>query len=102
MEFISFRCSACNQGLKISADKAGRKIKCTKCGTALVIPASSSAQVAAAQSPARQVEQEEPNDKKGYGLMSAPGAAELKPEDEPKKEKDKPPPLTRKLKTLAD
>jgi hypothetical protein len=39
METITFRCTTCQQVLRVSADKAGRKAKCTQCGTALTIPA---------------------------------------------------------------
>jgi hypothetical protein len=58
MEVITFRCSSCNQGLKVPADTAGRRVKCTKCGTALTIPAASQpntpgANVAAAPAPAK-------------------------------------------------
>jgi hypothetical protein len=38
MDYITFRCTSCKQGLKVGADKAGRKVKCTKCGTALTVP----------------------------------------------------------------
>jgi len=41
MSFISFQCYACNQMLRVGADKAGRKAKCHKCGTILTIPISS-------------------------------------------------------------
>jgi hypothetical protein len=36
---ISFRCSSCNQALKVGADKAGRKVRCVKCKSIMVIPA---------------------------------------------------------------
>jgi hypothetical protein len=39
MATITFRCSACQQVLKIGADKAGKKAKCLKCGTPLTVPA---------------------------------------------------------------
>ena len=38
MEWITFRCTGCQQGLKIGADKAGRTVKCSKCGTVLTVP----------------------------------------------------------------
>jgi hypothetical protein len=41
METITFRCSACQHVLRVSADKAGRKAKCVKCGTPLTIPTAS-------------------------------------------------------------
>lgn len=40
MATITFRCSSCQQMLKVSADKAGKKVRCGKCGTILPIPAS--------------------------------------------------------------
>jgi hypothetical protein len=50
MDLITFRCSSCNRGLKIPADKAGRKVKCTKCGTSLTVPAKSEPTPAASPS----------------------------------------------------
>jgi hypothetical protein len=44
MDTITFRCSACQHVLRVSADKAGRKAKCIKCGTPLTIPASNAEQ----------------------------------------------------------
>src|SRR4029077_3733863 len=93
MELISFRCTSCNQGLKVGADKAGRKIKCTKCGTPLTIP-----------SPQREApppSEDEDDDKKGYAIASTP---DVEPETETKsrKEKVKAGPIERKLKTLPD
>lgn len=41
MSTINFPCYACNQVLKVGADKAGRKAKCIKCGTILTIPMAS-------------------------------------------------------------
>src|SRR5262249_61304900 len=38
MSTITFTCYACNQVLKVGADKAGKKAKCVKCGTILTIP----------------------------------------------------------------
>src|SRR6266513_1881480 len=40
MTTITFQCYACNQVLKVAADKAGKKAKCVKCGTILTIPVS--------------------------------------------------------------
>jgi hypothetical protein len=51
MSFITFQCYACNQMLKVGADKAGRKAKCNKCGTALTIPVASTVQEPAAAPP---------------------------------------------------
>jgi hypothetical protein len=110
MDFISFRCTSCNQGLKIGADKAGRKIKCTKCGTTLTIPGASPASAepagaalqAAAEPPPKMMDEEELDTKKGYGLSTAPAEADQKVEDELQEVKQKAPPLKRKLKTLPD
>jgi hypothetical protein len=41
MATISFPCYACNQVLKVGADKAGKRGKCPKCGTLLTIPIAS-------------------------------------------------------------
>jgi hypothetical protein len=38
MSVITFQCYACNQMLKVGADKGGKKTKCIKCGTILTIP----------------------------------------------------------------
>lgn len=38
MTVITFQCYACNQMLKVGADKGGKKTKCIKCGTILTIP----------------------------------------------------------------
>src|ERR1700704_6395879 len=93
MELISFRCTSCNQGMKVGADKAGRRIKCTKCGTPLTIPSP--------QKEAPPPPMEEEDDKKGYSIATAPDEAE--PEAKAKKEsKVKAPPIQRKLKTLPD
>lgn len=43
MAAITFRCSSCQQMLKVSADKAGKKVRCGKCGTILPIPAGDAA-----------------------------------------------------------
>jgi ribosomal protein S27E len=114
MDFISFRCTSCNQGLKIGADKAGRRIKCTKCGTILTIPSSGleeakpagasraagDAMRVAPEAPPKKMEEEE-DDKMGYGILT-PAAPEDKLEDKPEEDKKKAPPLKRKLKTLPD
>jgi predicted RNA-binding Zn-ribbon protein involved in translation (DUF1610 family) len=118
MALISFRCTSCNQGLKVGADKAGRKIKCTKCGTVLIVPSSDSeeaktagASAAAARSttpglapeePKKKVVEEEENDMKGYGLLMEPEAEEQQAPDKAKKDQQKAEPLKRKLKTLPD
>jgi hypothetical protein len=52
MAWITFRCSSCNKGLKVGADKAGRKVKCTGCGTPLTIPSPSPTEPAAGAQPA--------------------------------------------------
>jgi phage FluMu protein Com len=52
MEAITFRCSACNHGIKVAADKAGRKAKCPKCKTELTIPQPEAVTPAAAPAPA--------------------------------------------------
>ena len=110
MDFISFRCTSCNQGLKIGADKAGRKIKCTKCGTPLTIPSSDDARAAAAsagpqmapEAPPKPVAEEEFDDKQGYGLLSAPAEEEQLETKDKKEDKKKLGPMQRKLKTLPD
>src|SRR5262245_15991657 len=38
MSTITFTCYACNQVLKVGADKAGKKAKCVKFGTIRTIP----------------------------------------------------------------
>jgi hypothetical protein len=47
MESISFRCTACRQGLKIAADRAGQKGKCPRCGSVLIVPAMTKPRAAA-------------------------------------------------------
>jgi hypothetical protein len=51
MATITFRCSSCQQALKVGADKAGKKAKCTKCGTALTVPAADEPAPAAPPAP---------------------------------------------------
>src|SRR5256885_10974588 len=52
MSTITFTCYACNQVLKVAADKAGKKAKCVKCGTILTIPvAAGEAEVAPPAAP---------------------------------------------------
>src|SRR6266542_1841179 len=53
MEPITFRCTACNQVLKVSADKAGRQVKCNKCGAAVTVPAPEVAAPKPAPTPAK-------------------------------------------------
>ena len=38
MEPLRFRCSSCNQSLRIAAEKAGRKVRCTRCQALVVAP----------------------------------------------------------------
>jgi ribosomal protein S27E len=106
MAFISFRCTSCNQGLKIGPDKAGRKIKCSKCGTVLVVPHAGTAEQPApvpSSEPRPKAGEDEQDDIKSYGMLAEPEAAEPPTEDaKAKKPQDKPPPLKRKLKTLSD
>lgn len=106
MAFISFRCTSCNQGLKIGADKAGRKIKCSKCGTVLVVPRVDGSAAAAAPpppDPAPVAEGDEQQDFKSYGVLAEPEAPDQAADDgKAKKPQVKLPPLKRKLKTLAD
>jgi ribosomal protein S27E len=106
MAFISFRCTSCNQGLKIGPDKAGRKIKCSKCGTVLVVPqAGIAAQPAAASAPEPPLDPgaDEQDDIKSYGMIAEPEITEPTNEDaKAKKPHEKPPPIKRKLKTLSD
>ncbi len=108
MAVITFRCSSCNQGLKVGADKAGRKIKCSKCGTTLTIPAATSppspAEVAAPEPPPKPA-MDDDDEKGGYNLALVPDAGQDadKKEDTPAKKSDKkPPPIKRKFKTLPD
>jgi hypothetical protein len=69
MEFISFRCTSCKQGLKVPVANAGRKVKCTKCGTALKVPAAPQAGASAAPSPFAKKPYEEEEDEGGiYGV----------------------------------
>src|SRR5271165_3351091 len=100
MDLISFRCTSCNQSLKIGADKAGRRIKCTKCGTPLTVPhaevAPSDAASAGSQLPAeeraKKTFDDEDDNKKGYGLFVDPAAEEeerKKREEKPKKDDKK-------------
>src|SRR5262245_6044434 len=53
MSTITFTCYACNQTLKVGADKAGRKAKCVQCGTLLTIPVASGEQAVKAAPSAR-------------------------------------------------
>ncbi len=106
MAFISFRCTSCNQGLKIGADKAGRKIKCSKCGTVLVVPRAETPMEPAVapdvERPSAPMDDEQ-EDIKSYGLIVEPQAPEQAGEDaKPKKAQEKLPALKRKLKTLSD
>lgn len=41
MTTITFKCTSCQQVLKVGADKAGRKAKCIQCSKILIIPAAS-------------------------------------------------------------
>jgi phage FluMu protein Com len=107
MESISFRCTKCNQGLKVAADKAGRKIKCGKCGTELTIPESNADASKPAPPPAPEPPKpaDDEDDKKGYGFQVVPEAPaeEKKKDDKPKKDdKKKPAPLKRKFRSLPD
>jgi hypothetical protein len=84
MDLITFRCSSCNQGLKVPADSAGRKVKCTKCGTSLTVPAASQAGPASTPFAKKSLQEEE--DEGGiYRVagMEAPPAAIPKPEPAP-------------------
>jgi hypothetical protein len=69
MDLITFRCSACNQGLKVPGDKVGRKVKCTKCGKILTIPAASQAgNPAKAPPPKKHFEDEDDEGGATYGV----------------------------------
>jgi hypothetical protein len=96
MDLIAFRCSSCDQALKIPAEKAGRKIKCTRCGTELTVPS---------QEPAPPPPKED-QDRGGYGLVADPAeeAAQQKEKEKPKKkeEKKKAPKVKRRLKSIQD
>ena len=111
MGFIIFRCTSCNLGLKVGADKAGRKIKCSKCGTILTIPAAEPeddqspvpAELPAATPPKNDDEEEDVG--KAYGLIHQPAPDDEqkdKVEDKPKKNEIKPPPIQRKFKSLPE
>jgi hypothetical protein len=52
MDKITFRCPACQQVLKVGADKAGRTAKCLKCGKPLTIPDASEPEKEPALAPA--------------------------------------------------
>src|SRR5262249_49575809 len=87
MEVISFRCTGCQQTLKVKAEYAGRKTKCKKCGTSLTVPeADSAAETAAAPKKAAVADEEE-----GGGAYGFADELETKPVVEaPKKRKDQP------------
>src|SRR5260370_13975450 len=74
MEVISFRCSSCQQPLKVKAAYAGRKTKCKKCGSDLIVPqGADSVPEKAAAAPAKSPFADEEEDSGGaYTLAEAP------------------------------
>jgi hypothetical protein len=91
MELITFRCTSCNQGLKVGADKAGRRIKCTKCGTPLTVPAASPKESAAPAKPAPAAKPGgEDEDEDGGGIYSFEGTASA-PQPAPPSPRARPP-----------
>ncbi len=91
MAFITFRCTSCNQGLKVPDDKAGRKVKCTKCGTGLTVPATSQAAAPAAPAkPAKRPFDDDEDDGSAYGVEDAEAeAAKLAEEARLKAERER-------------
>jgi hypothetical protein len=93
MDLITFRCSSCNQGLKVPADKAGRRVKCTKCGTSLTVPATSQAGTVPGAKPAAPRKHYEDDDDEGgiYGVSGVenPISSAPSPLDSPEERKKK-------------
>lgn len=122
MDQISFRCSTCENVIKVSAERAGRKVKCNRCDAVLTIPSSSNGDAAAGitASPPKKAapkppppkpadDDEDDGDKGGYGLMIDPREEEEKKrraEEERKarkKKKDEPAAqIQRRVKTIYD
>jgi hypothetical protein len=79
MEPITFRCSACNQVLKVSAEKAGRKVKCNKCSAAITVPAAGTPAPEPAPAPAKtQADDDEGGTYTLKDAMDNPPAVETK------------------------
>jgi hypothetical protein len=70
MDVIRFRCSSCQQPLKIGADKAGHRVKC-RCGTALTVPGTR---------PSRPPAEEQPPGSEDEVEQSRASTAEEKPQ----------------------
>ena len=105
MGLITFRCTSCNVGLKVGADKAGRKIKCSKCGTVLTIPAADLDDDPPPAEEAPKLTDDGLDDLSAYKLIQAPSAEDAqaaKPETKSKKDEKKAPPPKRKFKSLPD
>jgi hypothetical protein len=85
MEPITFRCSACNQVLKVSAEKAGRKVKCNKCNAAVTVPAAEAAAPQPAPEPAPAKAKTDDDEGGTYVLkdvIASPPPVEAKKSDE--------------------
>src|SRR5262249_2746299 len=91
MEVISFRCTSCQQTLKVKAEYAGRKPKCKKCGTDLTVPKNDSEAEKVTPAPAPKkspFDDEEDGGSGGYGFADEGPAPVV--DDKPKKKKDQP------------
>jgi hypothetical protein len=90
MEVISFRCTSCQQTLKVKAEYAGRKTKCKKCGTDLTVPRNDSEaeKVTAAPKKSSFDDEEDGGGGGGYGFADEGPAPVV--DDKPKKKKDQP------------
>jgi hypothetical protein len=83
MSTITFTCYACNQVLKVGADKAGKKAKCIKCGTILTIP------METPEAPPEEVEEEAaPAPAKGKGRAAEEDFEEDRPRRRPRDDDD--------------
>ena len=90
MEVISFRCTSCQQTLKVKAEYAGRKTKCKKCGTDLTVPRNDSEAEKVTPAPKKSpFDDEEDGGGGAYGFADQLGPSTL-PDDKPKKKKDQP------------
>jgi hypothetical protein len=97
MDVISFRCTSCQQTLKVKAEYAGRKTKCKKCGTSLTVPNGDGVEEkpAAAPKPAASGDEEEGGG--AYAFADDGVKPSVLPDDKPKKKKDEPK-IVRKIK----
>jgi len=88
MDVISFRCTGCQQTLKVKAEYAGRKTKCKKCGASLTVPEGDSAAEPAAAAPKKAAVADEEEGGGTYGFAEDLGAKPVA--EAPKKKKDQP------------